>query len=178
MNNKKIELDPKESKPLDGTEQQANAIVDTAKKTSKKRTGRGRSSSRDEKRLRRSNEEIEQEKLEKQMAEQAEALMAASFAALISVVTTQLSYLTDDKKWQSREDEEKGLTACVLGYCDMKFPNWRTGSPEAFLAAGIFGYAMPRFAIVEKTPIKDNPYKGWFTKIYNKFFKAEAKKDK
>lgn len=176
MNNKKIDLDPKEPKPLEDTEEQANVIVDTAKNTSKKRTGRGKL--KDDKRIRRSNEEIEQGKLEKQMTEQSEALMASSFAALVSVVTTQISYLTNDKKWQSRKDEEQALAACVVGYCNMKFPNWRTGSPEAFLAMGFFGYAMPRFAIVDKTPIDDNPYKGWFTKIKNKFFKAEPKKVK
>lgn len=150
-----IDLFDKDSKSSDGIIKKAE---DVAKhRIGKKKSGVGR----------RSKEDIKTEKKLAKLAEDAEILIRASFAKLIGVLTVQISLLTDNKKWQAVEDEQKALGDALVGYLDMKTPNWSTASPEMFLALSVCGYILPRLIIVEKQPIKDNPYKGWFNKLWN-----------
>lgn len=147
-------FDKKDSKSSDGIVKKAEDVAE--RRTRKKKTGAGR----------RSKEDIKTEKKLAKLAEDAEILIRASFAKLIGVLTVQVSLLTDDKKWQAVDDEQKALGDALVGYLDMKFPSWSTASPEMFLGLTVCGYILPRLMIVEKQSIKDNPYKGWFNKLW------------
>ena len=164
---KEISLDPTNNES--GTTD-SDSIIEEAKKLTQRRRGtktknRG---GRPAKKSRRTDEEIEKDKQLKDMEKTANALLQSSFAAIVSIATTQLVYLTDDLKWRSSEQEQNDLAVCFLGYCDVKFRGWRSKSPEVALALAVMAFIAPRIAITEKKSPKDNPYKNWFSKAWHK----------
>ena len=153
---------------FDKKDSNSEDIVKKAENISKGRTRKNKSGAG-----RRNKEDIASEKKLAKLAADTELLIRASFAKLIGVLTVQVSLLADNKKWQAAEDEQVALGSALVGFLDMKIPNWSTASPEMFLALAVCGYIMPRLIIVEKQPIKDNPYKGWFYKLWHWRVKGE-----
>ena len=170
-NNKKpavpIDLTPPTNPSEDKDSLETDSIVEEAERISIRRAGKTRKFG--ETRGRKSKAETDLENKLQEMEKAAAILVQSTFASLVAAITTLIAFMTDDKKWQADQNECKALTSTILGYIDLKFPEWRTQSPEVFLLLGLSGYVLPRIAIIEKEPVEKNPYKGWFKKLMGKF---------
>ena len=160
--------------PTDKDSLKTESIVEEAERISIRR--RDKSSRKfGETRGRKSKAETDEENKLQDMEKAAAILVQSTFASLVAAITTLIAYMTDDRKWQADQTECKALTSTILGYVDLKFPEWRTQSPEVFLLVGLSGYLLPRIAIIEKESIEKNPYKGWFKKLIGKLNFRKAK---
>jgi len=153
----------------------AEDIVDQAKKLSEKRgPGGTKLFGVKAKAKRRTDAEIENDKKMKELAAAVTAMSEKLFQVSIRGASYSLAKLLDDKKWMADEEEEKSLAICFRGYIELKFPNWGGTSPEGALCFALAGFLLPRFGIVDKQPIKDNPWKGWLPRLWQKI---KPKKD-
>jgi len=154
----------------------ADEIVQNAQDIADSRAGgkQDKKSEKAGKAPRRTDQQIEEDKLKSELKKAVDKALSENFAAALKLLTYGAAKVANDKTWIATDDESEQLSVCFRGYLDLKRPGWGTESPAAALTLAILAFTLPRLAPHKRQPIDGNTWAGWLPKLWSKIKPGKA----